>query len=115
MGMIMTADRLHAIRCQGKRPPGWVYLSLMGEVRLRAVCIVLRDDINWRNDSFDCLAGLDVCVVSMFPLSHRALDAVDLAIRGGALNVDAIDPLCKARIGIVCSGQKFFTVQPFEW
>lgn len=112
--MIATAQQIHRARVAGKRPAGMVYLSLLGALRCDGLCVVINDAEQASNLDLDCLAGLDVAIVTTFPISHRALDVVDACIRGGALNIHAIDPIGQHRISIVNNGEKFFSVQPFD-
>ena len=97
------------------RPAGWVYVSLMGEVRLPQWCVLIHETTDIRKLDMRCLAGGDVIVVTPFPISNRALDVVDRAIYGCVQNIAAIDPISKSRIGIVYRGKKRFTVQEFQW
>lgn len=113
--MITTLAEIDRARTQGKRPAGWVYVSLMGEVRLPQWCVLIHEATEIRKLDMRCLVGGDVIVVSPFPISNRALDVVDRLIIGGVQNIAALDPINRSRISIVQQGNKSFTVQEFSW
>lgn len=113
--MITTLAEIERRRWEGLRPAGWVYVSLMGEVRLPQWCVLIHETTDIRKLDMRCLAGGDVIVVTPFPISNRALDVVDRAIYGCVQNIAALDPISKSRIGIVYRGKKSFTVQEFQW
>lgn len=96
----------------GKRPPNGVYLSMLGEVRTPAPCILIAPstDLDAR-----CLAGLDVIVVCAWPAGQREMDLIERVANARPLNLDILDPVLRLRVGYICSGAYFLTQQPFNW
>lgn len=110
--MITTLTLLAEERMKGKRPPGGVYLSTLGEVRLVAPCILVTPSTPLNTS---CLINIDVLVVCRWPNESWVMDLIAAVRDAQPANLDILDPILRLRVGYICSGRFFLTQQPFSW
>lgn len=110
--MITTFPLLHTARLAGKRPSGCVYVSLRGEVRTPAPCVLVGPSTPLEAS---CLISLNVIVVCLWPVGSRVMEVITAVRDAQPENLDILDPVLRLRVGYICSGKYFLTQQPFSW